>query len=374
MGIFNGRYPFFVIEKIWGIFFITKVCRIRLDCDGEIAEPVQEDRGFHLLCDDGVGKTTKERNKMQKDNLIRERLNIPYVKLKFRIVFSEDVILPKEKVSALRGGMGEMLLQQNCVMDRNCTKCPFEEECIVRRTMYTQTKEKPEFMKGPDSIGYLLECEDYHTEFQAGKGLFFYLVLFGKNIVYFSQYLQAFYRLGMCGIGKYGAKFYIEEIINQNGKVILRNNEVYMKNYEINMVYDYARKRVEYLKEFGYRNELVFHTPLCLKYHGEFLTKFCSEAIIDALFRRIRMLDYFMENYLDSPAISSYPVVLEEKSYFHSVNRFSSTQKSKMTLKGLKGSIRLSDIPEDILFYLLAGEILHIGKNTSFGFGRYVLQ
>lgn len=31
-----------------------------------------------------------------------ERLNIPYIKLKFKIVFPKESILPKEKVSALR--------------------------------------------------------------------------------------------------------------------------------------------------------------------------------------------------------------------------------------------------------------------------------
>ncbi len=42
---------------------------------------------------------------------VEERFQIPYIRLKFILVLSEDSILPKEKVSALRGGMREMLLR-----------------------------------------------------------------------------------------------------------------------------------------------------------------------------------------------------------------------------------------------------------------------
>lgn len=53
------------------------------------------------------------------------------------------------------------------------------------------------------------------------------------------------------------------------------------------------------------------------------------------------------------------------------VRRYSSTQDQKMPLKGIKGEMRLSHIPGELMPALLAGEVLHIGKNTSFGFGKY---
>ena len=100
---------------------------------------------------------------------VEERFQIPYIRLKFILVLSEDSILPKEKVSALRGGMGEMLLRQNCIGMRDCKNCSFEEACIVRSTVYTRMKRKPAFMQGDDSIGYLLECENARTDFKAGE-------------------------------------------------------------------------------------------------------------------------------------------------------------------------------------------------------------
>ena len=68
---------------------------------------------------------------------LEEALKIRYIKLHFTVSMLEDTELPIEKVSALRGGMGEMLLRANCVRDRECGKCDFESECIVRRTMYS---------------------------------------------------------------------------------------------------------------------------------------------------------------------------------------------------------------------------------------------
>lgn len=303
-----------------------------------------------------------------------QRLAIPYIKLKFYLVFPKASILPRDKVSALRGGMGEMLLRHNCIRDRNCESCHFMNPCIVHKTMYTQMKKRPPFMQGKDSVGYLIECENYQTEFQAGEGFFFYLVLFGDNIVYFGQYLQAFFQLGASGIGKYSARYEIKDIRNISGNSILEENQVYMSEYVPETVHDYViRRQKELGVHGGCKNKLTFHTPLCLKYQGEFIEQFYSEAIFQALFRRILMMDYFVEIYLDSPEQKEYPNIKSQKIYIRKVKRYSSTQDTKILMKGLTGTVWFEHIPEEYIPYLLAGELLHIGRNSSFGFGRYRL-
>ncbi|MDE7312892.1 MAG: CRISPR system precrRNA processing endoribonuclease RAMP protein Cas6 [Eubacterium sp.] len=42
-----------------------------------------------------------------------------------------------------------------------------------------------------------------------------------------------------------------------------------------------------------------------------------------------------------------------------------------MHLYGITGFIQLKELYPETLPVLLAGELIHIGKNTSFGFGRY---
>ena len=54
---------------------------------------------------------------------ISRLLNIPYIKLHFELALQEDCILSANKASALRGGMGQMLLRSCCVQDRDCENC-----------------------------------------------------------------------------------------------------------------------------------------------------------------------------------------------------------------------------------------------------------
>lgn len=306
-------------------------------------------------------------------DILEKRLNISYIKLRFSLVFEQDTILPRNKVSALRGGMGEMMLQQNCIKDRNCKSCRFKEACIVHRTLYTKMEKKPAFMQGEDSIGYLIECENNQVKWKTGEELFFFLTLFGDNIVYFSQYLQAFHQLGVQGIGKYASKYHILSITNGRGERILYGNTVNLAKYQIESVYSYALKRRNDLQKYGYEKKIVFHTPLSLKYQGEYIQEFHTEAFFQALFRRIMMLDYFVKEYIDVPQITSYPNIIEQSVQKCLVKRYSSTQNAKISLRGIQGYFYLDDIPEEYLLYILSGELLHIGKNSSFGFGRYQL-
>ena len=56
------------------------------------------------------------------------------------------------------------------------------------------------------------------------------------------------------------------------------------------------------------------------------------------------------------------------------VRRYSGTQDSHMTLRGISGTVIFDTMPEECLDYLIAGELTHMGRNTSFGFGQYVLR
>ena len=44
---------------------------------------------------------------------------------------------------------------------------------------------------------------------------------------------------------------------------------------------------------------------------------------------------------------------------------------SAMTLRGIKGKVWFEGADLDTMKLLLVGELLHIGKNSSFGFGEY---
>ena len=47
--------------------------------------------------------------------MLDERFQIRYVDLTFMLEIERRGTLPRNKVSALRGGLGQMLLEQNCI-------------------------------------------------------------------------------------------------------------------------------------------------------------------------------------------------------------------------------------------------------------------
>ena len=308
-----------------------------------------------------------------------DHLKIRYVKLHFKVEFTESTDLLPYKASALRGGMGEMLLRANCVRDRNCDECDFEPECIVRRIMYSKMEIRPAFMSSGDSVGYVIECEDYREHFEAGDTMDFAVLLFGRTIVYFAQILNAFYALGMQGIGKNRSRFRIVSVTNSMREPIMSGSDIDMSRYRIQTVEDYIPYRRRRIRENPLTGVIKFQSPLSLKFRQNELREFVPEAIIEATARRVYILDCFEgiesdltnRDWLDA---LPKPEVVYESHRIVRVKRYSNHQKSAMSLEGIEGEIRLSDISGDLLDLLLAGELVHIGKNTSFGFGRYRLM
>ena len=317
----------------------------------------------------------QDRMDVETNQTLSQALQVRYTKLLFMLELLEDTVLPKNKVSALRGGMGEMLLQMNCIRDRKCESCDFESECLVQRTMYSKYEIKPVFLTAGESIGYVLECDNYQEKFMAGEVLEFQMILFGKTIVYFNQFMQAFTMLGIVGLGKEQAKFRICSVMNQRKKLIVDEESLNLENYCIQTVGNYVEYRMAQISERGLQNRVVFHTPTTIKYQNEYMQEFQVGPLTEALKRRIYMLDCFegIESNLREFQFAL-PEILEQKHDFSLVKRYSNRKNARMELKGIRGYVVTSEMGEDFLELLLAGELVHVGKHTSFGFGKYTVR
>lgn len=297
-------------------------------------------------------------------------LEIPYIRLRFCAEIPEDTIMPSSKVSALRGGMGEMLIRQNCVRDRRCEACMFNRSCIVMHTLYSYMETKPSYMQDRASVGYLIECDDYAENYSAGSCLRFDLILFGESIVYFNIYLQALHNLGLSGLGKHHSRFRILEVSGEEGERILTGNTVDMEKYRIRTVSEYVRRRKEQLAGSS-RYRISFTSPLSLKYDRRYLQRFSIEAVMHGILRRVQMLDYYIGCESIFPDLAEYPRLVSQQARPEQISRYSGTHQSQMSLQGIVGEMVIDRVPENCLTYLVAGELIHLGKNTSFGFGKY---
>ena len=296
--------------------------------------------------------------------------DIRYVKLHFQCQVLKECQMPVNKASALRGGMGEILLTEHCIYprDRQCAGCSFETECIVRRIMYSKFDIKPAFVTTGESIGYVINCEDYRTSFEKGDTFSFTMTLFGKTIVYFTPILMAFYMLGQVGLGREKAKFIVERVTNTIGETLVEGNNVYKENYKVHMLGDYVAYRMK--RKNG--NCLHFHTPLTIRQKGVELCEFDAEAIVNSVARRLYMLDCFEGIEAEKIVVprDELPHILTQKVIPTKVRRYSSTHGGGVYLSGIRGDVEFYGLSEEIRQLMLAGEVMHVGKNTSFGFGR----
>ncbi len=304
------------------------------------------------------------------ENIQKTGWNIRYVKLHFLCRLTEGCSLPVNKTSAIRGGMGKMLLTEHCIFpgERKCAECSFENECLVRRIMYSKFDLKPEFVTTGESIGYVINCEDYRTSFEQGDTFEFAITLFGKTIVYFTPILMALYSLGQVGLGKEKARFVIDRVTNTTGETLVEGSNVYKENYKVHLLGDY----VDYRMRRGTGNRLHFHTPLAIKQHGEELEEFNAEAIVNAAARRLYMLDCFEGIEAEQILVprEDLPHILTQKIIPTKVRRYSSTHGGGIYLSGIRGDVELDGMSEEVRRLLLAAEVMHVGRNTSFGFGR----
>jgi len=144
----------------------------------------------------------------------------------------------------------------------------------------------------------------------------------------------------------------------------------------VNKLGDYIDYRLKKIAKNDTDSVLIkFDSPLSIKYRGEQIYEFDIEAIVKALERRLYILCCFEGIQVDKNLyVGEYPDINVLKCKKIDVPRYSFRKSEKMVLWGLEGEAGLEGVNKDLLELLIAGELLHIGKNTSFGFGKYKLE
>ena len=306
---------------------------------------------------------------------LQKNLNIRYLKLRVDIRIKEKSVLPKYKVSAIRGGIGDAMLRLKCGNDGKCDGCPKESECDVRNFMYAKFNNAPPDMKTNMSVGYVIECENFSEDFDEGDELKFYIILFGDNITRIRLCKEAIREFGKVGIGVRRVKFdFVGFKDDDTGLKLLEDTESDVGVIKHHLVTDYVEKR---LRTVGRTDDYMvyFKTGVTIKEKSLFLRELTISGLCNSLLRRIYMLDMY-EGIANAPLEipGEYPEITDQSMQPVVMPRFSNAKQQKMYLSGMRGKAVLTNVSEEWLTILLAGELLHVGKNTSFGFGRYIVK
>ena len=302
---------------------------------------------------------------------------IRFSQLHITVQFTGQAKLPRDKESAIRGGMGQCLMAQNCIQGGMCERCSFQPECIVQKIMYAPYQIKPDYVT-KESMGYTLYCFDKRTEVEKGDLVTWTITLFGYTLLYFSQILNALHELGQRGLGKDHAKYQIVDIRNRKGRSILAEQRIFMKEYLIETLEDYVEERLAEWEDDSPAIRIWLQSPFCSKYRCAFINSIdedSAQGIINAMTRRFHMLMLY-------EGISAEEVCYGAGDYLFlggnarqvQVKRYSNVQDSKMELRGITGYLDLKVCRRELLAVILAGELTQVGKNTRFGFGVYRVE
>lgn len=300
------------------------------------------------------------------NNIISKNLNIRYLKLHFLIRFSEESFVYRHKPSALRGGIGNVLIEQYCLKEKECSLCDFKGECIAHQILYGKYKIKPPSVTEGESIGYVIECEDYRERIPQKGIMRFQVLLFGNTMNFWRVIIDAVAELGKKGFCQSKAKFKLLEVANTTGEILYKHGEFFPRISVIHTVKEYVDERLEATQEC----RAIFYTNTNITYHGEMLTQIQSKPLMAALSRRIFFLNCY-EGIETKPIMLKIPEILDQDMKFGENRRYSNRTETGMYLKGIRGKVDFNDIDDDTYAMMLAGELVHIGKDTSFGSGRY---
>ena len=251
--------------------------------------------------------------------------------------------------SMLRGVLGNALKQVSCINPSyQCEGCFALRECLY----YKFYEEKNTFHAF--RLGIIMQP----------KTLDFSLYLFENSVKTLPYMLSAIKKgLEELGVGKEQAKQRITTI-KIAGQTVYDGVEF----LSLNAI---SPSRLE-IDGFSRDVTLQFNMPIRIKEHNRLARKgFELPTLINSIHHRYRQLKGEESSRL---GYQIHGEIVESHLKFVEMQRFSSRQKSRMNLGGLKGTIKITGLDKRSYVYLKIGEVIGAGKQTVFGLGSYVVK
>jgi hypothetical protein len=310
---------------------------------------------------------------------------IPYQKYHFTLAAEDTIHLPPYKGSAFRGGFGVAFKRVVWALRRTeCNACLLKSRCPYAYIFETFPDRETELLtagtheKAPHP--FIIEPPlEQTTAYEPGQSLSFNLILIGRGNDYLPYFVYAFEELGKMGIGR-GRGRYRLEVIEAGGR------HVYEAGHKVLEPNTPESLDVTWQNETSGRGVassvgLAFQTPGRIMYQRSLTSNLDFKVLMTALLRRLFLLSSFHCSQSGPPwdhkaviAKAADVVTLENSLNWRDWERYSSRQQARMKMGGVVGEVRYAGELDRFISILKAGEILHVGKGTSFGLGKYELH
>ncbi|MCS6804233.1 MAG: CRISPR system precrRNA processing endoribonuclease RAMP protein Cas6 [Acidobacteriota bacterium] len=325
--------------------------------------------------------------------------------------------LPRYKGSTLRGAFGNALKRAVCIRrDLNCEICLVRPSCVYTQVFETLPPEGVAAFRGQKVAPhpYVLEPPlEEKQQYAPGEPLTFGLTLIGRAIDYLPYIIFALDQAGQKGLGQRRGRFVLESVAWRDGdgheRVIYESATQRLASGSFSMSAEewIAHRHAQissnlesstlsntaelHARTTGGESEisnlqsshlrLVFLTPVRLQVQGDLQGGISFELLVRNLLRRMWQLTLVHgggELVLDHRAMieqaRSVMTVRNELRWLD-WERYSNRQQTKMKLGGLVGEVEYGFAGAAelgaFLPLVILGELLHVGKNTTFGLGKY---
>lgn len=270
--------------------------------------------------------------------------------------------------STIRGALGHSLKKVSCLRPRTkCDSCPLLEQCA-----YFYLFETPLDPEKPGTRKYPYYPHPYLIE-PPLDGESFHITLLGKGTQFFNNLLLAVERMGQNGLGKMRLRF--SPMVFSGGFQVYNDGVITAKPIIIS-VSDYIAARIRPRDKWA----ISFKTPARIIHGGRLMRRFSPEGVISSLIRRLSLLVNIHEESNEKLGLPPLEEilrgleVLKDGTYPVQHESYSGRQKERLRLQGFMGDVVLSGGNQELWDLLIAGEIVHVGKGTSFGFGTYMIK
>lgn len=298
-------------------------------------------------------------------------------RLAVSLVAQEPARLPYYKGSAIRGGFGLAFRRVACPFPkRECSDCLLRQKCVWSYVFATPRPEGSEIMRKYETIPhpFVIEPpEDDKTSYAPGDELVFTLVLIGKAIESVPYFIYAFEQMAEQGLGSGRAKFKVAAVRQGHAPFYDPRAGTIATPVATQML------SLAPTAETATSATLSFTTPTHIVYQGRVARRPGFHVVLRSLLRRIGLLAYFH----DQPVELDYKELIGQAETVQTGSihtgttqwrRFSTRQNRAIRMDGIIGKATYTGDLKPFLPFLRAGEILHVGKSTAFGMGKYQLE
>lgn len=306
-------------------------------------------------------------------------LPVPFPAARYRLEFitEQPIHLPEYAGSALRGAFGHALKQIACVtIERDCKACALYRSCAYPAIFETPPPldyARRKLANVP--LPFVVEPPPWGERARAtGSALNFTTVLIGPALDQLPLVLMAWRRALQLGLGPQQGTARLERVfVEGESDPVLANAAAGLRPH--------ARHLPAPPPEPAPSVTLILDTPLRLQRGGRPLGvgELTVSDLLRALLRRVaELVELQLGGTLDIDfaGLSAHAATItgEAQLSWRDWTRQSSRQHQRMVLGGVVGRWTLYGDLAPFWPLLHVGQWLHIGKNATFGLGRYHLE